>query len=283
LGFAARDTAGDSTWVTLGASHVTVPAQSRSAGIGLVIVPLTITVPKNAEPGDHVIGVVASLTTTGRTDSSSPGVQLEQRAGTRVYVDVQGAVTPSLSLTNLHVTYERGPAWGLLGPGTVHATWTAVNDGNVRYAVDERVGLKGPFGTGAAQQAATHVVEVVPDGRVSSAVEVHGWPLLRTAVTVTATPSTAPGGRAVSVAPVSLTVTVWTVPWAGLAALGVVVALVLLVVTARRRRRVGGRRARHRARVETADDESLHGAVASPVPTGVLPEPTPAVLRSSGR
>lgn len=52
------------SWVSLGATSVQVPGQS-SAGIGYVVVPVTVSIPADAEPGSHLAGVVASLTSSG--------------------------------------------------------------------------------------------------------------------------------------------------------------------------------------------------------------------------
>src|SRR5581483_4024941 len=66
------------SWVTLripgGATRVTVPPRS------LVVVPVTLSVPRNASPGDHSGGIVASLTSY-IANKKNARVKFEQRVG----------------------------------------------------------------------------------------------------------------------------------------------------------------------------------------------------------
>ena len=68
---------------------VRVPAR-RSTGPGSVILPVLMRVPAGANPGDHVGGVVAVLSTIG-TNKQGAKVRLDQRVATRLFVRVSGA------------------------------------------------------------------------------------------------------------------------------------------------------------------------------------------------
>ncbi|MBU4335601.1 MAG: hypothetical protein KJ548_03425 [Actinobacteria bacterium] len=221
LGLAERGMTSDAGgWLTLGAEQVDVPAQSTDTGLGFVIVPVTITIPTDAEPGDHVAGIVASLTTTGQSSGNSPSLQLEQRTGVRVYITVAGDAAPALQITDVETSYDPGPLWGLLGQGSVHLSYTIVNPGNVRMAVEPSTTTAGPFGLLTQTVAGTEVAELAPNGRAQRETTLTGvWPLIHTGVTVTAVAGQAKGGSEITLDPATDVVGLWTIPWAWLAIL----------------------------------------------------------------
>ncbi|MBU4214531.1 MAG: hypothetical protein KJ792_07740 [Actinobacteria bacterium] len=215
------------TWLTLGTDRVDVPAQS-SAGIGFVVVPITVKIPSDAEPGDHVAAVMASLTTTGQGGANSPNINLEQRVGARVYITVVGAVEPGLAVTGLLTSYDPGPLWGLLGQGKMTVVYTLKNTGNVRVAVKARAATAGPFGLLSRSADGTQVDELLPRASVSQTVVLdHVWPLMRTEASVLAAVGVAAGAVDTKLAPSSAAESVWTVPWLWLAVL-LLVVLVLV-------------------------------------------------------
>ncbi|MCL2091220.1 MAG: hypothetical protein FWH11_08375 [Micrococcales bacterium] len=245
LTLANRDELVDAgTWVTLEVDSVEVPAQSPQTGIGKVIVPFTLHIPDDAEPGDHVAAVVASLTSTGEGADGTPDLELEQRVGLRVYVTVAGPTKPGLTVTDLHTTYDPGPVWGLLGQGRTTVTYTVRNTGNVRLRVEPGTKVAGPFGLLPATADGAPVAELLPRGEVEQTVVVDGvWPLVRSTVTVTAVPGTAPDGAPVTLDPVVVSQGLWTVPW-----LWLLVLLVVVVVLTRRRLVALGRRVARQVR-----------------------------------
>src|SRR5450432_1944529 len=93
------------TWLTVGSSRpqlVTVPGRpNASSPPGQVILPVKLLVPLNAQPGDHVGGIVAALTASAPKDSNGEHINLEQRVVTRVYVRVSGALQPKLQISIL--------------------------------------------------------------------------------------------------------------------------------------------------------------------------------------
>lgn len=222
------------SWLTLGAATVDVPAQS-SAGIGSVVVPVTVTIPADAEPGDHVGAVIVSLTASGPGGENAPSLDFEQRVGARIYIHVTGETAPGLVVTQVSARYDHGPLWGLPGRGRLTVTYALHNTGNVRVAVQPSVSAAGPFGLLPAEADGSMVNELLPDGVVTQEVVIDDvWPLVRRHITVSAAARTAPGGAAVTLDPATRSADAWTVPWLWL----VLLLLATLAVFRRRLRRL---------------------------------------------
>lgn len=226
-------------WVDFGeVDTVVVPPQTEENGYGYAVVPFAVTIPMNAEPGDHSAGVVASLITTGQGGENAPNIELEQRVAARVYITVDGEAVPGLEVADVEASYSAG---GLAGPGAMTVSYTIRNTGNVRMAVDPSVEVAGPLGLLAESADGERVDELLPGSEIRQTVTVDGvWPLVREDVTVSAVALAAPGGADPGLGAVTASVVVWAVPWALLVALLLLVALVLLWL--RRRRRPRGRR-----------------------------------------
>jgi hypothetical protein len=222
------------SWITLGspAPNVVVPART-SQGPGQVVVPVSVQVPVNAAPGDHVAGIIASLTTVSTTPGGT-NVKLQQRVASRVYVRVTGALAPELTISDVRVHYHGG----LLPTGaSATITYTLTNSGNVKLGGIPSVEVSSIFGTTESAHDIGPVPLLLPGGQI------------HLSATVDAVPPLGPMTARVVVAPVSVTgdqdpsmpVAVgsthfWAVPW----------LLVLLALAAvaggawwlRRRRRV---------------------------------------------
>lgn len=230
-------------WIDFGGLEtVSVPAQTPEDGYGYVIVPFTVTIPADAEPGDHVAGIVASLLTSGQGGENSPNIELEQRVAARVYITVDGEKKPGLAVSIVKATFEPG---GMVAAGSTEVTYTVTNTGNVRMAVEPSVEVAGPFGLLARSASADRVDELLPGGTVTLTTVVPDvWPLVREDVTVSATGVASAGGGDPGVGTVTATSQVWAIPWALIALLVLLIALVLLYVRwhRRRARRSSGRR-----------------------------------------
>lgn len=123
-------------WVTLDTATVEVPARTRS------IIPFRVTVPDNAEPGDHAGGIVAVLRTDAPQGSS--GLDLEQRVGARIYLHVDGPISPSLEVEIVHVDYAASNV--VLPWGGLYVVARVRNDGNVRMSGTSNLHVAGPLG-----------------------------------------------------------------------------------------------------------------------------------------
>jgi hypothetical protein len=229
------------TWIEV-QEKVTVGAKETK------VVPFTITVPRDATPGDHPAGIAATLTSTGGT------VAVESRVGFRVMMRVGGTITAALAIDDLAATYRH--SWNPFSAGTIRVRYTTTNDGNVAVTGAGRVTIAELFGL-ARHDARAETEEMLPDGRRAVDTRVAGvWALgpLRTSVDVT--PSVRDGGPAGAIRPASATVTVWTLPWPQLALAAILGALVLALraITRRRRRRLAELLARARDEGRAAAD-----------------------------
>jgi len=238
-------------WVRLGAHangvpvkgrslvQVSVPAQNRTKGIGKVLLPIRISVPRDASPGDHAAAVVAGLLARG-DNATSANLELEQRVALRVYVRVSGAVRAGLAVKVRNVDYEGGSGLGL--EGTLRVTYEVRNTGNVRLGATTALKAKGPFGLGSWSVTGPPVQELVPGGRARLTAQIKGvWPTIVGHVTVTATAQAAPSSTAPKLAPVSDTARYWAMTWQEVAA----VLLLIGLVVYRRWRRATRREPRH--------------------------------------
>jgi len=213
---------------------VEVPASSSTR------VPLEITVPADATPGDHPAGVVAELVQGG-----AASLQVSSRVGVRLHLRVAGDVVAELSPT---VEARWSPSWNPFAPGTVTVDYTVENTGNVRVGADVAATVTGPFGAGGGS-ATGERREVLPGQAASGTVHItEVWPLFRAAGELVASPGVV-GEDDVDAAllPSTVTFQVWTVPWPQLLLLALLVATAVLVVRARRRAA-----ARVQARIDAA-------------------------------
>jgi hypothetical protein len=222
---------------TAGAA-VTVPAQTKTTGVGYTVVPFSITIPANAQPGDHIGGIVGSLVVTGQAGENSPSINLEQRVVARVYIRVSGDLRPGLAITAVTATYRPGVLGGA-GAGTVEVGYTVRNTGNVRMAVDTGVQVAGPFGLLPRTVTGDHIDELLPGGEVHLNTSVSRvWPLVIGTVTVSATGRAAAGGEDPGVGTVRAQAHFWAIPWVALAVLALLLALAAYRIVRKRRRQL---------------------------------------------
>jgi len=231
--------AGAGAWLTLGTGAVSVPAQSGEEGAGYVLVPLTVTIPAAAEPGEYLAGVVASLTAASATaDGSVTSIDIEQRTGVRIYLTVSGDLRPGLDIVGLGAHYRQGRALGLAGSGALTVTYTVVNTGNVRVGVRASVRVSGPFHLNVRTAEAPALTELLPGARVEQTVTVEDVaPLVVEDVGVVATAVAAPGRDDPRLEPAALATRGWAVPWSTLGALLLAVAALWWLRRPRRRPR----------------------------------------------
>jgi hypothetical protein len=149
-------------WVKLARSQVTVPAHSS------VVMPFTLTVPRNAEPGDHAGGIVASLRTFAK-DAKGNTVSIENRVGTRLYVRVAGKLVPRIRVDHLEPHYEGG---GVSGDATV--TFTVHNEGNVRLMGRQSVRITDVLGGNIVAKDVPELPELLPQNSFTFSVKALG-------------------------------------------------------------------------------------------------------------
>lgn len=230
LDLVTKDTksTGVGAWVDPGRTGVTIPAGES------VEVPFTLTVPDNATPGDHMGGIVTSL-----TQADQAGTAVERRLAIRIRLRVAGALTPKLSVEHLKTEYS-GTA-NPLGKGDATLSYTIRNTGNVILSARQVASVSGPFGGFRVSAAPiADSPELLPGDRWQVSVPVHDVaPSLRLAAMVKLTPLVTDASG--SVAPLAGTTTTahgWAISWILLL---LVAALIGLAVLAVRRVRPGGR------------------------------------------
>jgi len=225
---------GAGAWVSIPPQFATVlvPAKTAKAP-GRVLIPLTIRVPFKAAPGDHVGGIVVSLQTRG-TNATGQAVVLDQRVGTRVFIQVSGTLSPKLTLRDIHSSYV-----GILDPvgrGRVDVGYVLTNSGNVDLAVRQSLSVTGLLGSRRALSL-PDVALLLPGASIPEQVEVRGvWPQLLAHEVLTAKPVVLATGRGLPAATASASVWLWTVPWPFVILLIVVAASIYLYRRKRARR-----------------------------------------------
>ncbi|WP_051208590.1 WxL protein peptidoglycan domain-containing protein [Propionicicella superfundia] len=226
--FALRDTAekatGAGSWVSFGGKPKLTLTLTRGQSR---VIPFTVTVPKDATPGDHPGGVVASATQVG-------DITVERRIANRMYVRVSGDLQPNLTISSLSGAHKSG-----LNPadGSVTVTATITNSGNVALEGVLTLSASTWFGIGVGETTRQPLSEILPGNTRTVVVELAGVPqagyaqvklLLQSGISGDAPD---PGPLPV----VERDVFVFAVPWIVLGVLALAVA-VWLVLRWRRRR-----------------------------------------------
>jgi hypothetical protein len=248
----AAASTGGGAWIDLGRPKgaaeregggilVTVPAEKA------VLIPVSITAPDTATPGDHPAGIVAELVPDG-----DAAVSLVSRVGVRAHLRVTGDIVPQLSADDVTATYE--PSWNPFAPGTLTVRYTVANPGNIRLGGDSTMSFAGPWGIAAAS-AAHEQREVLPGAGAEVVTQTAVWPLVFGSGDVSVAPSLVGEDVAdAELAAVSTPFTVWMMPWSQLALLALAAGSVVLIVRGRRR---------SRARVEERIQAAVAAATAS--------------------
>jgi LPXTG-motif cell wall-anchored protein len=216
---------------TLGVSLTLGPGERR-------IVPFAVTVPGDATPGDHSAGVVASFVQQG-ADQSGNLVALEQRVGARVYLRVDGPLSPGVGVSGITASYD-----GSLNPfarGTATISFDVANTGNVRLTGAPEVRLTGPFGIPLGDVKFDPVANLLPGGVGHVTVKApRVWPLFFLSAKVTVTAQPGDGDIAAAdqgINPATGSANTWAVPWSMLGLIALVGAVLWFVLWRRRRSR----------------------------------------------
>ncbi|XVU28784.1 WxL protein peptidoglycan domain-containing protein [Actinoplanes sp. CA-054009] len=199
-------------WIQLARTTVTLPRSSR------VIVPLTVTVPTNATPGDHAGGVVASL-----TDSTNSEFTVDHRVGTRVYLRVTGPLRPSHTISDVRL--DAHTSWNPFRLPSLTASFTINNTGNVRLGAHPTAEASGPFGLASTSATAPPIPEILPGNSLKTSIRLDAVPPLFRDQIVLSTPDAQSRH------------TLWLIPWPQLALLALTAALLSGWLLTRRRRR----------------------------------------------
>ena len=138
------------TWV----SFEGVPSQVVTLQPGeSKVVPFVVTIPADARPGDHIGGVLA---TVSNVDGQ---VKLARRVATRLYVRVAGELQAGLTVSGLSAIYQPS-----LNPfsGDLVLSYTVQNTGNVSLGSRTSASVVGLFGIALSGKTDFMVPELIP-------------------------------------------------------------------------------------------------------------------------
>lgn len=238
-GFLPRGQArgGPASWITLHLPHHSSTvhlAPHRS-----VIVAISVRIPANASPGDHLGAIVASLTST-IVSKHHARVHLVQQVACRTLIRVSGPLRPRLTITGLRADYQA--RLDPVASGVTTLQFTVRNTGNVLLGARESVSVHGLLGSTETLSDIAAIPVMLPGGSAQEAVKVNGaFPELLMSARVTLVPLVATGQDDPGLSNYSAKVGFWAIPWILLA---LVLALILFAVGAwrwRRRRHRGPR------------------------------------------
>ena len=164
-------------WIKLAASEVELAPQQTK------IIPFQVTIPQNADVGDHLGGIIMQEIQTGDTLAGT-GVKIVTRVGVRMYETVPGAVTKQAEITSFDWRYvPTGVAnfWKDfldINQKTVFVLGIK-NDGNVRLTPQATVDVKNMFGRTVAHLTDQNAIgSVFPHQEISEGQVVwNGMPL----------------------------------------------------------------------------------------------------------
>lgn len=216
-----------------------------AAGLGVTVtldpgttqnIPFTIVVPQDATPGDHAAGIVASYTAEGSGEGTS--VRQENRVGTRIYLRVDGPLTPGMGVTGAVAGYEG--TVNPIGAGAGFAGFDLSNTGNTRLSAQPSIHFTGPFGIDFGTLTLEPVRNIMPGGTAHvTGLQEGVLPLLLLFADITVTPL--PGDTLADTDPLpaaaSSSAITWAIPWMLLLILAVIAGVIVLIVVVRRRSR----------------------------------------------
>jgi hypothetical protein len=154
------------SWVALADDQLTLPPGKQAT------IPITVTVPVDATPGDHVGAIVAANTVLS-DNGDGPVFNVERRTGTRMYVQVEGPLLRELGVTDVETDYR-----GALNPvgGTAAVTFRVENRGNVVLGGTPTVSIAGPAGVGKRSLTLPPMTDLLPGEDVTLTAELEGVP-----------------------------------------------------------------------------------------------------------
>jgi hypothetical protein len=216
------------TWIHLPQSLRTVDVPPR----GFVVVPFTIVVPKNAGPGDHAGGIIATLESFARSQTGQT-YRLLQNVGSRVFVRISGALHAELKVEGVHVHYlgKADP----LKSGHAIVTYTVHNVGNVVLGGRQSVRVVGLLGLGRSAHGIRQLGVLLPGFTATQTVDVGGViPQIWMTAHVSISPLVLPGTVQTLHGPYTGSGHFWAIPWV---LLGIIILLIGGIWWRRRRPR----------------------------------------------
>ncbi|GAA2328877.1 WxL protein peptidoglycan domain-containing protein [Dactylosporangium salmoneum] len=215
------------SWISFESPTVTIAPRTT------VQMPFRMVLPKDATPGDHAAGIVASRQVPGSADGTTR-LAVDQRVGTRVYVRVNGTLNPTLSITKLTVDY--GAAMYPFHNRDATVTYTVHNGGNIRLAGTGTISLLAPFGARMAKSQPLPIPPLLPNESFTATVTIGGaFPAGRVSARMDLDGVNPPGVVPLATPHQRQSASTWAMPWL----LAAVVVVILLAWPGRRILRAG--------------------------------------------
>ncbi|MER5306498.1 DUF916 domain-containing protein [Streptomyces sp. NPDC002773] len=163
-GFAVRTQGekqtGAGAWIRPERTRITVPARSA------VTVPYTLTVPADADPGDHPGALVALDERISPGAKGSVAVGVQRAVAARLYLRVNGPTVPALGVEDVTLDQDRPVVPGTRTSSAV-VTYTLHNRGNVTLNPKVVLRAEGLFGrTLLARDLAKVPSELLPRQKI---------------------------------------------------------------------------------------------------------------------
>ena len=215
------------TWISLPPTVTVGPGETA-------VVPFSIAVPDNAEPGDHAAGITASVTSVQEGEDGT-AVGVESRVGFRVTTRVTGELAPEAAVVGIAGDYQL--SWNPLRPGEVTVNFAVENRGNTILLAAGSVSAGGQTVEFPAE--GENPQELLPgDSHAFEVVVDDVWPLFIVPTSVVVTPTVVTmGGDSSTIEPVTADTTVWAIPWPQLIVLAGIALVVWAIVWGRIRSR----------------------------------------------
>ncbi len=161
-GFAPRrpgePNTGVGSWVKLPTKSVNIAAKAT------ITIPLIMTVPRNATPGDHVGAILALDPTVRGTAAGGTQIGATYEVGARVYARVAGQLTTQMSIQDVELEVKQKAIFPFFQHGKGVIRYTIVNTGNTRINATEKVEVTGLFGRSISSFPTRGVPELLPGG-----------------------------------------------------------------------------------------------------------------------
>jgi Bacterial protein of unknown function (DUF916) len=227
----AKAIGGPADWVTI---HFPKNSSTlRIAPRSKVFLPVTVVIPKNAPPGDHVGAIIVALSSVIQSKNHAK-VHFIQQVATKIITRVSGNLRPGLSVDGLKVAYHAPLSPFATSAATL--TFTIRNTGNEVLGGNVTVSVAGLLGSTETSAHVIKILPLLPGGSIPERVQVKGvYPEFSMQGNVSVAPLVVQGQVDQGLAIYRGQVGFWAIPWIALAIFALLV-LLLAGMWLRRRR-----------------------------------------------
>jgi hypothetical protein len=236
------------SWVTFpkGITHISIIIPGRKG----IIETFKLAVPRQATPGDHTGGMIASVS-FNRTNAKGQVVREDQRIAVPIELRVTGPLHAGLAVESISTGFH-SPLSPFAG-GSATVSYTVHNTGNIRLTGSQSVSVTGLFGISSTVHMAS-LPTILPGDSVRMTSQARGlYPLGPMTAHVRLTEGIPAGAPAMALptGDVTGTASLFAMPWT---LLGLIILVIVAVVVGWRGR--GWQRRRLSAKLAAAADSA---------------------------